>query len=280
MKFNPFNKTIYLLISLLLFGSNLLASTTSTFIENSGVPTIIIIHKPDQAKAEKEAILLLPGFTDSRKTRKKQVAFFGNLPYDLYIPDFHNRNSFDATVEQLGQFYQAQALDAYHKVHVLSYIVGSWVLNELIHQQGRKNISTIIYDRSPLQERAPRVVMDRIAIIGKLAEGNLLCEFSKLAYRPVQNDSIQIGIIVEGKATPLIKFFKKKVLSYGPVDWSGPSFQQPYADLFYTPLNHSQMYRRFDIIGPEILHFIEKGTFRADAQRIPFDWDPFKKWKE
>jgi len=40
------------------------------------------------------------------------------------------------------------------------------------------------------------------------------------------------------------------------------------------------MYYRLDIIGDEILSFFKNGKFTDSANRIPYRWDPFVKYKE
>ena len=47
----------------------------------------------------------------------------------------------------------------------------------------------------------------------------------------------------------------------------------------HTYLDHDQMYKRFDIIGEEILHFLDRGVFTANARREKYNWDPFTKIK-
>lgn len=236
---------------------------------------IIVIHEPHKDKAAKEALLILPGFGDKRRTRKIQKCFFSQYPYDLYIPDYHDRKSYRQTIENLQQFYEQQELDKYQKVHVFVYILGSWVINEFIQQEGRKNIHTIIYNRSPLQERAPRVVVDKIPRLAKLSKGQLLFDFKEAPYLPMTNDSIKVGIIIENKATKLIKLFKKTALSYGPVSWTAAGKQQQHDDLMHVYLDHNEMYRKFDVIGADIIYFLENGRFTSSAKRERYELDAF-----
>jgi hypothetical protein len=131
-----------------------------------------------------------------------------------------------------------------------------------------------------LQERAPRVIQERIPRIGKMVAGNLLKDVSKLNYVPIDQPKIKIGIIVESKATSLIRTFKKTTMSYGPIDWHHLNFNQNYNDLIFSRLNHDEMYYRFDIIGEDILNFIKSSQFTNTARREAYDWDPFEKYKE
>lgn len=285
MKIISLNRSIAILLGILflLNPDSALALTSGklspiSVSDPEKLPDIIVVHNPKIAKGEKEALLILPGFGDNRKRRKAQKKYFADCGYDLYIPNYKNRKSIAGTVQNLHDFYHEHELDQYKKVHVFAYILGAWVLNTYINQYGKENIATIIYDRSPLQERAPRVVRDRIRTIGKTMKGKVLLEMSRVTYPPIPKQGIKIGILVECKATKLIKMFKKTALSYGPIDWKNLDFNQAHDDLVYTPLNHDQFYTRFDVIGEDMLHFLKEGTFSTTARRIPYEWDVFKAW--
>lgn len=241
---------------------------------------VIIIHNDNIARSEKEALIILPGLGDSKKGRKHQKEFFENIGYDLFIPDYIARGSFEGTIKKFTNFYTDQQIDQYKKVHVFSYILGSWTINSFINREGMKNIKTIVYDRSPLQERAPLVIVDRIPLIGRIVSGNVLKDFSKISYPPIKNEELNIGIIVESKATPLIRKFKKRTMSYGSIDWNYLDSQQSYDELIYTRLNHDEMYYSFNEIGDEIIEFIKFSKFKKDAKYSPYDWDPFEKYKQ
>lgn len=241
---------------------------------------VIIIHNDNIARSEKEALIILPGLGDSKKGRKHQKEFFENIGYDLFIPDYIARGSFEGTIKKFTNFYTDQQIDQYKKVHVFSYILGSWTINSFINREGIKNIKTIVYDRSPLQERAPLVIVDRIPLIGRIVSGNVLKDFSKISYPPIKNEELNIGIIVESKATPLIRKFKKRTMSYGSIDWNYLDSQQSYDELIYTRLNHDEMYYSFNEIGDEIIEFIKFSKFKKDAKYSPYDWDPFEKYKQ
>ncbi len=277
MKNIKFRSIISSLFILLILCANNAFASFDNIISLVEKPEVIIIHNKNVPLHHKEALIILPGLEDSKKGRRNQKEYFEQTKYDLYIPLFLSKNSFDQTVENFAHFYESNNLASYKKVHVISYILGSWVLNTYINEYGHQNISTIIYDRSPLQERAPRVVRDRIPLLGRLAKGKILDQLSHLPYPSINKEEINIGIIVENKATRLIRHFKKQTLSYGPINWDNLDFKECHDDLFFVPLNHDQMYTSFDIIGEDILHFIQKGTFKEDSKRTAYKWDVFKK---
>ena len=228
-----------------------------------------------------EAIVILPGFGDTKKGRKNQKSFFQHKGYDLYIPKYKDSKSLDNCVKNLEVFYEEQELNKYDRVHFFSYIVGSWTLNKFILKNGIRNISSIVYDRSPIQERAPYIVDKHLGFLVWLkGVKHIMKEMAQTPYISIEKDGIDIGIIIENKATPLMRVYKKKTLKMGKILWDVPSLNQSHDDYHYTWLNHDQMYTRFDIVGDEIFNFINKGSFSKNAKREKYDWDPFVSYKK
>ena len=83
--------------------------------------------------------------------------------------------------------------------------------------------------------------------------------------------------VLGNKATPLIRRFKKRAMSYGPIDWNNLDLNQSYDELIYTPLNHNEMYYSFDVVGLDILEFIKYSKFTKEGRHKPYEWDPFEK---
>ena len=102
--------------------------------DQEGKPEVIVIENPEIARSEKEAILVLPGLGDGRKGRKHQQRFFQNKGYDLFIPDFHDRKSFDGSLENLVQFFETQKLREYKK------LLYTWNYKSLFNQGWRRTI--------------------------------------------------------------------------------------------------------------------------------------------
>tara|TARA_B100001287_G_scaffold222892_1_gene192110 strand:+ start:338 stop:1141 length:804 start_codon:yes stop_codon:yes gene_type:complete len=241
--------------------------------------TVVLLNQ-DKGISE-EALIILPGFGDSKKGRKYQKKFFQNKGYDLYIPLYKDGKSLDNCVANLERFYNDHRLHKYKKVHFFSYIVGSWTLNKFIEKNGRGNIASIVYDRSPIQERAPYIANEHLSLIVRLKRlKKIMSEMANTPYNSLKDDSISIGIIIESKATPFMRLFKKKTLKMGPLKWGVSDMNQRYNDNYYTWLNHDQMYTRFDIVGKEVLSFFKYGMFSKDARRNKYNWDPFLSFKK
>lgn len=241
----------------------------------------IVVFTNENGSKSKEAIVILPGFGDHKKGRQHQKKYFQKKGYDLYIPIYKDGISLENCVAKLEAFYTERGMDDYQKVHFFSYIVGSWTLNRFIEKNGRKNIATIVYDRSPIQERAPYIANKHLGLIVRIKGlKNIMAEMASTPYEPLNKDSISIGIIVESKATLLMRLFKKKTLKMGEILWNLDALNQIHDDGHYTWLNHDQMYTRFDIVGAEILSFIHNGAFTPETRRKKYNWDPFKSFKK
>ena len=145
---------------------------------NNGSAQHQFVSIPDSIpKSQKEAILILPGFGSKVYGVKKIAAYFKKSGYDLFIPKYISRKSLEKSVETLNHFILKHGLKAYKKIHVLAYIFGSWTINSWVDKYGACNISTIIYDRSPLQERAPAALIEDSPILSKILFGNAMKDF-------------------------------------------------------------------------------------------------------
>ena len=237
----------------------------------------IYIANPTVLLSEKDAILILPGFGSKIQGTQKIADYFFNKNYDVFIPDYISRKSIAGCVKNLDVFITKHSLKKYRKIYVFSYIVGSWTLNNWIINNPENNISAVVYDRSPLQERAPYALVKDIPILVKMISGKVMKEFSKTPYPSVSNQKMNVAIIIESKATNLLSQHKKSAMSLGPISWDAEKLNQNYHDKFYTWLNHDDMYTRFDITGSEILYFFSNSKFTDSAKREPYLEDPFIK---
>jgi hypothetical protein len=261
MKNSSYYRTLILLLA---FSSVLLFTGAGS--EEWKKREYVIIENDSVSRSQKEALLIIPGFGTRSEGVKDIAEYFGNRGYDLFIPSYISRDSLNACVANLDRFIKKQKLSEYKRVHVFSYIIGSWTINRWMKRNPDNNIATVIYDRSPLQERAPYAIDKDLHLIVRLLEGDIVREFSTIPYEPITNDStIQIGLIIESRATKLIRNHKKSAMELGPVDWTITGRNQNCDDHFYTVNNHDEMYHDFSLIGPEIFHFIKNGKFTDNA---------------
>ena len=241
----------------------------------------IVLIDASENISKKQALVILNGFGDSKKNRKIQKEFFKGRGYDLFIPEYIERESIELSASAFSYFYEKNNLDEYKELKFLCYIIGGFVLNQHIEKNGKGKITTIIYDRSPTQERAPRVATERLPFISQILYGKVLADFSEKNINPLSNaNGLTIGVIIENKATRLMRFFKKTSDSYGNYNYNAEEIEMNLDDFLHTYLDHDLMYKRFDVIGQEIFYFLEKGRFTENAKRVKYNWDPFKKLKK
>ncbi len=257
-----------LLLSVLCFTASVLFAHHKdvVVIENEKIPT-------DQ----KEAILILPGFGSKIHGVNDIKTYFSYKGYDLFIPHYLGRDSLQQCVATVNTFIEKHRLLNYKKLHVFSYIAGSWVLNLWLSQHPVNNITSVVYDRSPLQERAPYVLVKDNPLLIKMIAGKIMKNFSQTPYPSTANDAKHIGIIIENKATKLIIKHKHSAISLGPVSFNKDSLYQPCDDYLYECINHDEMYYQFNKIGQEILYFFKKGTFSNSASHQPYVFDVWDK---
>jgi len=242
----------------------------------------IFIECADTTKklSDKELLIILPGLGGGGGERRKIRRFFQNRGYDVYIADYISRKSVEESVENLKKGINDIRANEYNKVHFFTYIMGSWTLNLYLQKYKLTNLSTIVYDRSPLQERAPGIAAENLKVLSRILLGKVVKDLAQIDYPPVNKKGIRIGLIIENRATPLMRLFKKKTLQMGSIYWEVDSLHQEYNDYYYTWLNHDQMYDKVDIVGNEVLHFISHGAFSPKARKRVYEGDPFKKYRE
>jgi hypothetical protein len=227
-----------------------------------------------------QTLLILPGFGSKIYGTRALKQFFKQAEMPVYIPRYISRKSIRLSMNSLERYYQKKGLGEYKQLHVLSYIVGSWTLNQWIADYGKRNIKTIIYDRSPLQERAPLILLKDMALVNALVFGKITRDFVNTPY-PVLNDSTIIkGVFIETYATNVVRKHKETAMEQGPLSWDVTDLKQPVNDFTYLPLNHDQMYTKPQEFGNEVFYFIEHGHFSEAFKCNAPVQNPFIKLKK
>ena len=117
------------------------------------------------------------------------------------------------------------------------------ILNKHIEKNGKGKITKIIYDRSPIQERAAKVATKKLPIISRIMYGKVLSDFSKEKLVSLTNDKdLDIGLIIENKATKLIGVLEKSASKYGEYNFNVTQIDSNYDDFIYTILDHDLIY--------------------------------------
>lgn len=229
---------------------------------------------------KKEALLILPGFGSKINGTRALKRYFKKAEMPVYIASYISRKSISKSTENLEQYYETHKLSQYDELHVMAYIIGSWTLNRWILQHGKRNIKTIIYDRSPLQERAPTILIKDLKLVNAILFGEITRDFINTPYPSLVDTSINMGIFIETYATNIVRRHRETALALGPLRWDAESLDQQYDDVAYIPLNHDQMYTKPQEFGQEVFYFIKNDHFSNGFKLNTPVQNPFIKLKK
>lgn len=236
---------------------------------------------PDQGKpAAREAIVVLPGLGMRRHAQddmRQFSAMADSAGFDVFVLDYRSRRSVERGVSNLVDLIEQNRLNRYERVHVFAYILGGYTLNLALLESPLPNLSRVVYDRSPLQELAPRLATG--GLFGALvwvAVGPVISDLASTPYTQLlPADGRQIGLIVENRATKFVRKRKERALAMRPLTFDPESLSQDFDAVLHVPFNHDEMYTHFQVVGPELLHFFRFGDFTEGARRVPLGIDPF-----
>ena len=225
----------------------------------------------------RDALLIIPGFGYNRAAQKVFRSVRATLAaegIDVYVPTYIERGGLAESRTELQEFLHEHHLGQYQRLHVFAFIAGAWTLNPMLERERPANLATVIYDRSPMQERAPRVADEKLHFLTWVKFGRNVFDMARTPYTPDTAAGVRIGIMVETVPTKLMKRYAKPVLSYGPLHFECAAFGQRYNDCTYLALSHDQLYTRFQELVPEVLTFMRTGRYSAGANRAPPTHDP------
>ena len=239
----------------------------------------IVDTRPPAAPAPAEALVILPGLGYDRageRTLRALAPAMAAGGLALYVPAFVSRGGLDDSRDRLQRFLGNSHLEQYERVHVFAFIAGGWTVNQLAAEHAIPNLATIVYDRSPYQERAPRIAQERLPLLTWLRHGSIVSDLARTPYPPFPGAGVNVGLIVETVPTPFVRRFASTARKYGPLQMECDGLGQTYDDCYYLPLNHAELYTHFSQVWPELHAFIRTGRFTTVADRTP----PRASWEQ
>jgi hypothetical protein len=219
-----------------------------------------------------DALLVLPGFgygSGGEEAFRSLAPSMAADGIDLYLPTYISRSGLEESRARLRRFVRESRLDRYERVHVFAFLAGGWTFNPLAEANEVPHLATVVYDRSPYQERAPRIALDKLRLLTWMRYGSVVFDVARTPYAPFAAHGVRVGLVVETEPTKLMKRFAADAAKQGPYRFECAAFEQRYDDCFYVALNHNQLYRRFGEVWPEVRSFIRGGRFTAAANRTP-----------
>jgi hypothetical protein len=223
------------------------------------------------AAASRDALLILPGFgygRDQANGFKAAAAKATADGIDFYVAKYVTRRGLDSSRRELHAFIREQHLDRYERVHVFAFIAGAWTLNPASVHDMLPNLTSVVYDRSPYQERAPTIAVEALPLPAWLRYGSTIFDVARTPYPPLTAANVRIGLLVETQPTAFIRHHAQDAIAAGPFDARCAVFQQRYDDCAYVAMRHDELYSRFVDIWPDVEAFTRDGRFTAQAARI------------
>lgn len=224
------------------------------------------------AQVESEALLVLPGFGYGREGERALQALADVAAQEgiaLFVPTYISRGGLADSRRNLERFIAAHQLGRYDRIHVFAFIAGAWTFNPMVDGPVLPNLATVIYDRSPYQERAPRIADDTLHFLTWLRYGSPVFDVARTPYPPLSRPGVRTALLVETAPTDFIRKREAKALAYGPLRFECDAFGQRYDDCAYIAMNHDQLYLQIAAVWPDLLAFIRNGRFTATADRTP-----------
>jgi hypothetical protein len=229
------------------------------------------------AAPKTDALLILPGFgygSEGEKAFHALAVSTAREGVDLYVAPFVTRSGLASSRDKLERFIRENRLDRYQRLHVFAFIAGGWAFNPLVEREGLPNLASVIYDRSPFQERAPKIAASRLRVPAWLRYGSTIFDVARTPYAPLDAPAVKVAIVVESEPTRFIRRHEREARQYGPFTFECNSFRQRHDDCLYLPMNHDELYTRFAEVWPELLSFIRTSRFSEAADRTPPTGDP------
>jgi hypothetical protein len=221
---------------------------------------------------KQDALLVLPGFGYGRageQALRSLAASMARDGVDLYVPTYVTRSGLADSRAKLERFIRDNRLDRYERLHVFAFLAGAWTLNPLIEREPLPNLTSVVYDRSPFQERAPRIATMRLHFLTWLRYGSTVFDVARTPYPAFAARDVKVALMVETAPTSFIRRYADAARQDGPFAFGCGSFLQRYDDCLYVPLSHDEVYARFAEVWPEVSAFIRTGRFSNAANRRP-----------
>ncbi|HEX9367771.1 MAG TPA: hypothetical protein VF921_14165 [Vicinamibacterales bacterium] len=229
------------------------------------------------SKPKQDALLVLPGFGYGRaegKAFRSLSASTAGEGVDLYVAPFVTRSGLVTSRAKLARFIRENRLDRYERLHVFAFLAGAWTFNPLVERQDLPNLATVVYDRSPFQERAPRIAAAKLPLLAWMRYGSTVFDVAREPYPALSAPDVKVALMIETTPTSFIRRYDEAARQYGPFVFACDSFLQRYDDCLYLPMSHNELYARFAEVWPELLAFIRTGHFDDAANRMPPVDDP------
>ncbi len=228
----------------------------------------VVIRDPGRPPEEKEAVVFLVGLRNPTGGFEIMRSYFSAIAgYDFFVPDYISRSSVAGCRDLAEAFLRDHELRRYRRVHVLASILGGYCLNAILADAPWPNLASVVYLRSPLQERVPAIVSRERPLFVRFFFGTVVRDLASKPYPEMPPGAFKRGLLIESKPTPYVASHPKEVLAGGAIDWSMDPYPGGWRDAAYLNAHHDEIYTDPGLLWTPFVSFITRGEFPRDTPR-------------
>jgi hypothetical protein len=235
----------------------------TTFLAGCAGPRLTPAVSP--SRPNRDALLVLPGFGYGRGEAagfRRVASAAARAGVDVYVPASVSRGGLDANRDTLRAFIHDQHLDRYERVHVFAFIAGAWTVNPLLDEGTLPNLATIVYDRSPFQERAPMIAVRDLRVPAWLRYGRTIFDVARTPYPPLTRAGVRVALLVETRPTAFIVHHLTAADAPEAEAFDCDALRQRFDECVYVAMRHDDLYTLFTDLWPDLEAFIRTGHWQ------------------
>jgi hypothetical protein len=220
-----------------------------------------------RAPRNREAIVVLLGVTAGGRERRSLAGFFAGHGLDPLIPSLAQWRGLRACCDALVRYWAGRVTPSgYRRVHVLAYISGGLIFRQSGSRLDLRNLGSVVYVRSPLQEQVPSRLLNGWGQWGLLLlpRGKMLLDLAAadFAALPYPGSHRPQGLLVEAHPSRLALRLGITADAVPPRTWEADGMLPEAGDVRTLPISHDEAYDS-ELLLSEVLHFARNGCFQS-----------------
>ncbi|MGZ8151984.1 MAG: hypothetical protein ACXW0Q_03620 [Methylovulum sp.] len=220
--------------------------------------------------SDKAALVVLTGITADHVKKSQVLKYFQeNSQFSVFVPTLCQYFGIGYAARQLVYFLKRHNLAFFSKCHFICYISGGFILRCAIAAQPLENIGRVVYIRSPFQEQAPNLAIQKYGrLLAMLRYGKMLFDLAS----PLKNNlplvCAEDGLVIEHGISELALQLGLKNTDFdiyrNRADFVAPAAHEEWI----TELSHYEVYNNDELLET-IARFIQSGSFTGNSPMLP-----------
>ncbi len=218
----------------------------------------------------KQALVILVGITADEMKRTSVGRYFErNSDFDVYVPNMPQRFGVRVCSRWLRRYLKNTVhVENYDRVNFLNYVSGGIVFRHELSRRPLANIGRVIYDRGPIQEEVPRVLVRKhTRFLLSLFKSQMISDVAgnwiyRLPYPPSMGEQ---GLMIELGATFMAKDLGINEEDIPPEAWDPECMLTGADDVIRMPESHDDVFSSPAFLSLA-LRFFASGKFAETAE--------------